>query len=60
MDDLITTKDAAAILGIKPQSLRARVYRGLQPRPVKVYSGYPNLYRKSEVINVLTKNDVGS
>lgn len=35
MADLLTTKEAAAMLGIKPQTLRKWRMKGYGPRPVK-------------------------
>jgi CO/xanthine dehydrogenase Mo-binding subunit len=59
MDELITTKEAAELLGIKYQSLRVRNVRGKGPFPFKRARciGDKNLFRKSEVVKFLVDRD---
>jgi len=55
MEDLITTKEAAEMLGIKPMSLHMRILRGAGPEPVKRGKrGVENMFKKSDVEKVLT------
>jgi len=61
MEELITTKEAAAMLGIKPMSLHMRLLRKAGPEPaIRGKKGVQNMFRKSDVEKVLTnrKKDV--
>jgi len=65
MDELLTTKEAAEMLGIKEQSLRVRRVRGKGPFPVSKrifkckHGATVNLYSKKDIqaeIDMLTDN----
>lgn len=50
---MITTKEAAKLLGILPQSLRVRNMRGVGPFPAMYGNGVPNFYRKKDILTEL-------
>jgi len=57
MDELLTTKEVAEMLGIKEQSLHVRLLRGRPPFPVERHQGKALSFRKSDVKNFLTRRD---
>jgi len=58
MDELLTTKEVAEMLGIKPQTLRKYVMQGKEPQPTyagRGNRGVPNEFWRSDVERVLTQ-----
>ncbi|MFQ5356621.1 MAG: helix-turn-helix transcriptional regulator [Mariprofundaceae bacterium] len=55
MDELITTREAAEMLGIKYQTLRKHVMQGKQPQPIDKLRGRVSMFRKKDVEKLLTE-----
>jgi len=55
MDELLTTKEAAAYLGVKPQTIRKWRMQGRIVPVIESHGGYGCVHTRAELDEVLTK-----